>query len=77
MNAYPVLKNEIFEEINAKPVLKWAGGKGMLLPKITEHLPNKLKFGAIKRYIEPFIGGGAVFLILRIIIILKMLTFLI
>ncbi|MBQ8481229.1 MAG: DNA adenine methylase [Alphaproteobacteria bacterium] len=61
MNAYPVLKNEVFEEINAKPVLKWAGGKGMLLPKITEHLPTKLKFGAIKRYIEPFIGGGAVF----------------
>lgn len=61
MNAYPILKNEIFEEINAKPVLKWAGGKGMLLPQITEHLPTKLKFGAIKRYIEPFIGGGAVF----------------
>ena len=61
MNAYPVLKDELFEEINAKPVLKWAGGKGMLLPQITEHLPTKLKFGAIKRYIEPFIGGGAVF----------------
>lgn len=61
MNVYPILKNEIFEEINAKPVLKWAGGKGMLLPQITEHLPTKLKFGAIKRYIEPFIGGGAVF----------------
>lgn len=61
MNAYPVLKAEIFEEINAKPVLKWAGGKGMLLPQITEYLPTKLKFGAIKRYIEPFIGGGAVF----------------
>ena len=61
MNACPILKNEIFEEITAKPVLKWAGGKGMLLPQITEHLPTKLKFGAIKRYIEPFIGGGAVF----------------
>ena len=61
MNAYPVLKDELFEEINAKPVLKWAGGKGMLLPQITEHLPTKLKFEAIKRYIEPFIGGGAVF----------------
>lgn len=61
MNAYPLLKTEVFDEINAKPVLKWAGGKGMLLPQITEHLPTKLKFGAIKRYIEPFVGGGAVF----------------
>ena len=61
MNAYPVLKEEQFEEINAKPVLKWAGGKGMLLPQITKHLPTRLKFGAVKRYIEPFVGGGAVF----------------
>ena len=53
--------NEDYVEFHAKPVLKWAGGKGMLLPKITEHLPTKLKFGAIKRYIEPFVGGGAVF----------------
>lgn len=61
MNAYPVLKDEEFNEINARPVLKWAGGKGMLLPQIKEHLPTKLKFGTIKRYIEPFVGGGAVF----------------
>ena len=58
MNAYPVFKTEVFEEINAKPVLKWAGGKGMLLPQLREYLPNKLKFGAIKRYIEPFVGGA-------------------
>lgn len=37
----------------AYPVLKWAGGKGMLLPQIKEHLPTKLKFGTIKCYIEP------------------------
>ena len=61
MNAYSALKIEQFEEINAKPVLKWAGGKGMLLPQLREYLPAKLKFGAIKRYIEPFVGGGAVF----------------
>lgn len=61
MNAYTVLKTAIFEEINARPILKWAGGKGMLLPQITEHLPIKLKLGAIKRYVEPFVGGGAVF----------------
>ena len=53
--------NEDYVEFHAKPVLKWAGGKGMLLPQITEYLPTKLKCGAIKRYIEPFVGGGAVF----------------
>jgi len=62
MNAHPAFKIEQYEQINAKPVLKWAGGKGMLLPQITEHLPVKVKLGGIKRYIEPFVGGGAVFL---------------
>lgn len=60
MNNVPALKTDDLIS-RAKPVLKWAGGKGMLLPQITEHLPTKLKFGAIKRYIEPFVGGGAVF----------------
>lgn len=60
MNSALVL-NEEYSEFCAKPVLKWAGGKGMLLPQITEYLPTKLKFGAMKRYIEPFVGGGAVF----------------
>lgn len=41
----------------AYPVLKWAGDKGQLLPQISEKLPNKLRCGAIKKYIEPFIGG--------------------
>ncbi len=56
-----LILNKNYLEFHAKPVLKWAGGKGMLLPQITEYLPTKLKFGAIKRYIEPFAGGGAVF----------------
>lgn len=43
------------------PVLKWAGGKGMLLSQLSPKLPNKLRCGAIKKYIEPFVGGGAVF----------------
>ncbi len=59
MNSYPVEKIEPQNE--AKPVLKWAGGKGMLLPQLSQRFPNKLRCGAIKRYIEPFIGGGAVF----------------
>ncbi len=45
----------------ASPILKWAGGKGQLLPQLTKKFPNKLRCGAIKKYIEPFVGGGAVF----------------
>lgn len=45
----------------AKPFLKWAGGKTQLLPEIEQRLPFELGIGKIKRYVEPFIGGGAVF----------------
>lgn len=50
--------------IRAKPFLKWAGGKTQLLPDIQELLPSELKQGKVKRYIEPFVGGGAVFFFL-------------
>jgi DNA adenine methylase len=46
----------------AKPFLKWAGGKGQLIDEIDLHLPQEFKEGEIKTYIEPFIGGGAMFL---------------
>lgn len=49
------------EYSDCRPVLKWAGGKGQLLDQIEQKLPLKLKMGGIKRYIEPFVGGGAVF----------------
>jgi DNA adenine methylase len=45
----------------AKPFLKWAGGKGQLLDRINGHFPPELQQGRIRRYIEPFVGGGAVF----------------
>ncbi len=45
----------------AKPFLKWAGGKTQPLPEIERRLPFELSVGKIKRYVEPFIGGGAVF----------------
>jgi len=45
----------------AKPFIKWAGGKTQLLPEIQARLPIELDTEKIKRYIEPFIGGGAVF----------------
>ena len=39
-----------------RPFLKWAGGKGKLLPELLSRLPER--FGA---YHEPFVGGGALF----------------
>ena len=44
----------------AQPFLKWAGGKRQLLSEIESRLPEGLKDGSIKRYVEPFAGGGAV-----------------
>ena len=48
--------------ITAKPFLKWAGGKTRLLSQYREHYPEALAQGRIHRYVEPFLGGGAVFL---------------
>ncbi len=45
----------------ARPFLKWAGGKRQLLSQIDHYLPAALKSGKMKRYVEPFVGSGAVF----------------
>jgi len=44
----------------ARPVLKWAGGKSALLPQLIENFPT-----TFDRFIEPFMGGGAVGFALR------------
>jgi len=44
-----------------KPFLKWAGGKSQLLGQFEKYYPIEFKRGQIDSYIEPFIGGGAVF----------------
>lgn len=46
---------------SARPFLKWAGGKTQLLNEFSKRLPPELKTGKITNYVEPFIGGGAVF----------------
>lgn len=41
---------------NASPFLKWAGGKTQLLPILLNYIPSHFD-----TYIEPFVGGGALF----------------
>jgi len=46
----------------ARPFLKWAGGKGQLLGQFRTYFPRELNGkGIIKNYYEPFLGSGAVF----------------
>ena len=44
---------------NAKPFVKWAGGKGALIKHLIEYLPSDFSNQQDITYIEPFVGGGA------------------
>lgn len=46
-------------QVRLRPFLKWAGGKGQLLNTIRQTYPIGLG-STIKKYAEPFVGGGAV-----------------
>ncbi len=48
------------KEQKPKPFLKWAGGKTQLLPELLNRVPENYT-----RYIEPFLGGGALFFALE------------
>jgi DNA adenine methylase len=39
-----------------KPFLKWVGGKKQLIPQLLNFIPE-----SFNKYIEPFVGGGALF----------------
>lgn len=53
-------------EVNARPFLKWAGGKTQLLGELNKRLPNHIvETSVIERYVEPFVGGGAMFFNLK------------
>jgi DNA adenine methylase len=43
-------------QVLARPFLKWAGGKGRLIPQYLPNFPQQFT-----NYYEPFLGGGAVF----------------
>ncbi|MCE5338979.1 MAG: DNA adenine methylase [Methanomicrobiaceae archaeon] len=45
----------------ARPFLKWAGGKAQLLDAFTRRVPQGLNEGTLPVFVEPFIGGGAVY----------------
>lgn len=46
--------------VQAKPILKWAGGKTQMLGELLPKVP-----ASYGRYIEPFFGGGALFFALQ------------
>jgi DNA adenine methylase len=48
------------ERVRAAPFIKWVGGKTSLLPELLKHVPAPLR-----RYHEPFVGGGALFFAVR------------
>jgi DNA adenine methylase len=47
-------------QTDIRPILKWAGGKTQLLSALASHIPSNFS-----RYVEPFIGGGALFFALQ------------
>jgi DNA adenine methylase len=56
------LAPDLVEAPDAKPFLKWVGGKRQLLPQLVRHAPKPNEIGT---YYEPFLGGGALFFHLR------------
>ena len=54
MNALNLQKNR---SDSPRPFLKWAGGKRALMGEIMSRMPD----GPIDLFVEPFLGGGAVF----------------
>ena len=50
------MPSHVSSPVPVRPLLKWAGGKRQLLPALGLHFPT-----TFRRYIEPFVGSGAVF----------------
>ena len=54
------LETEEVRRVAPRPFLKWVGGKTSLLGQLERFFPRQ-----VDRYIEPFLGGGAVFFFLK------------
>jgi DNA adenine methylase len=61
-------RRDIFAD-DARPFVKWAGGKRQLLPELLRRVPRSFTKPAggnvARRYFEPFVGGAALFFALR------------
>lgn len=53
------LKKNSLTALPGKPCFPWVGGKRRLLPVLIESLPEDM--GQVTTYVEPFVGGGALF----------------
>lgn len=52
---------KLFEDITqARPFIKWVGGKTQLLDEVCKSLPRDFASRQHVTYVEPFVGGGAV-----------------
>src|SRR5687767_9258962 len=52
----PTDRRSLTDNVSVRPLLKWAGGKRQLLPALEQYYPP-----SFERYLEPFLGSGAVF----------------
>lgn len=48
------------DKTQARPFIKWAGGKTQLLDEVHKSLPRDIAQRKNLTYVEPFVGGGAV-----------------
>lgn len=56
MSGTPPSNLDSASEERARPFVKWVGGKGQLVARLQNKMPDKYS-----RYFEPFLGGGALF----------------
>lgn len=49
-----------FSDIKVLPFVKWAGGKRQIISELHNYLPKMIEEKNIS-YVEPFVGGGAVY----------------